>query len=327
LRNHADFLCIGNAIVDVYADVDSAFPDQTGISSPVQHIPPQRAREIVSLLGAYTLRPGGGAANAARVSAGLGCGAVFCGAVGGDEFGSFFSDELVKAGVIPALKIAKNSTGLCLILNNGTETRIAASPSAALEFDETDVNENDIRSAGMIIVDGYMLGRKKLINRIFRIADEAKIPVGLDAASVPIIQENAAAVLRYCRDFKTALFMNADESIAFFRAVSANNELPDIHSETEKKEFIFNEMCPVLEKVVSEDNPIIVIKLGEKGALAIAGEKTYRAETQPINTQNTTGAGDAFCAAFLKEWRAGKSIPECLRQGNRIAGELIIHNS
>jgi D-beta-D-heptose 7-phosphate kinase/D-beta-D-heptose 1-phosphate adenosyltransferase len=42
----------------------------------------------------------------------------------------------------------------------------------------------------------------------------------------------------------------------------------------------------------------IVVKLGEKGALALDGERTYTAPAAKVTIADTTGAGDAFLAAY-----------------------------
>ena len=73
----AEFLCIGNAIVDVFADVDSAFMNRMGICETVQHITRGHAGKILAELGVRTLRTGGGAANAAKIASGLGGSAAF----------------------------------------------------------------------------------------------------------------------------------------------------------------------------------------------------------------------------------------------------------
>jgi sugar/nucleoside kinase (ribokinase family) len=70
--------------------------------------------------------------------------------------------------------------------------------------------------------------------------------------------------------------------------------------------------------------PIIVIKLGSRGAVVLAGGTIYREETFAIKARNTVGAGDAFCAAFLSAWIRGRSIQECASLGNRVAREILL---
>jgi len=118
--------------------------------------------------------------------------------------------------------------------------------------------------------------------------------------------------------------MNADESIAYHFALKGKKSMPVFQTEAEKEEFIINEICPVLKKTAAGDFPVIVIKLGERGALAIYRGEIFHEETQAINACSTVGAGDVFSAAFLKEFLAGKSIAECLQSGNKFAFDYIL---
>jgi sugar/nucleoside kinase (ribokinase family) len=119
--------------------------------------------------------------------------------------------------------------------------------------------------------------------------------------------------------------MNADEAIVFYNNIRKGSHGIEAANEREKEMFIMRDICPVL-KCITEGEifPIIVIKLGGKGAVVLAGGNIYREETFTIIPRNTVGAGDAFCAAFLSAWIRHKSIQECAALGNKVAREILL---
>jgi sugar/nucleoside kinase (ribokinase family) len=328
-----ELLCIGNAIVDVFAQIDSVLLARFGITEAVQHIPREQTEHILHELrsggagfhSAPVFSSGGGAANVAKIAAMLGINTAFTGSVGQDSLAAVFENDLRGTGAATLLKKGSEQTGLCLILNNSSETRIAASPSAALEFSADDVREDLIAAADAVVMDGYMLDRRALVQRVLHLANKHGIPVALDAASVFHIRERTEEILHYCRNYPLIVFMNADEAIAFYNTIKKNADDEAPRGEREKAAFILKEICPVLRYITEgEIFPVIVIKLGGRGAAVLAGGNIYREETFAIaRPKDTTGAGDAFCAAFIAAWLRGSSITECAVLGNKVARQLL----
>ena len=59
----------------------------------------------------------------------------------------------------------------------------------------------------------------------------------------------------------------------------------------------------------------VVAKLGRDGAMTLEGDRVLHVPAFPVETIDTTGAGDSFNAGFLQRWLAGAPLPECLRLG------------
>lgn len=57
----------------------------------------------------------------------------------------------------------------------------------------------------------------------------------------------------------------------------------------------------------------VVIKLGEKGALALKDGSIFVQEAVPVKVIDTVGAGDAFVAGYLAEYLSGESSQVCLQ--------------
>ena len=327
MNNATELLCIGNAIVDVFAAVDAAWLERQGITAPVQHIPHAEARRLLGELGGLggvVFSSGGAAANVAKIAAMLNTGAAFVGCAGGDDLAAVFEDDIRGAGVAPLLASGREGTGLCFIFSCGGENRIAASPGASLELAEAALREDLFAGAGAVVLDGYMLDRRPLVQRILQLADDYGLPIALDVASVFQIREKTEDILHYSRNYPLIVFMNADESIVFYNTIRKGSDKIDITDEREKEALIVQEICPVL-KCITEGEifPVMVIKLGGRGAVVLAGGTVYREETFTIIPRNTVGAGDAFCAAFLTAWIRGKPIRECAAMGNKVARKIL----
>jgi len=333
MSNSTELLCIGNAIVDVFTTVDSAWLDKRGITAPVQHIGREEARRILEELGDsadIVFTSGGLAANVAKIAAMLNASAAFVGCVGGasegahDDLAAVFEQELRSAGVVPLLTRGREGTGLCFAFACGGETRIAASPGAALELTADDVPEDLIATAEAVVLDGYTLDRRPLVRRVLQLASLHGIPIALDVASVFHIREKTEEILHYSRNYPLIVFMNADESIVFYDTIRKGAARIEAAGEREKETLILQEICPVL-KCITEGEifPVIVIKLGGRGVVVLAGGTIYHEETFTIIPRNTVGAGDAFCAAFLTAWIRGKPVRECAALGNKVARKIL----
>ena len=310
-----ELLCIGNALVDVFAraERDACF----GLSRPVQHIGIEKLKEILSALCGSCTVSGGGAANVAKIAGLLGTKVSFVGAVGTaegaasemrgstpDRFAQLFEKELAGAGVKLRLSLKPAPTGICLYLKTGSETRIAASPSASLELSENDIPEDLLEKAAIVVIDGFMLDRPALVRHILRMTERRGNISSLDLGSAALAREHAGEILDYSRQYPLILFMNEAEAAAFCDEQKINDQeiYTFFRSLTAGKSF-----------------PVIVVKLGKQGAVCFAGGNIHRAETQAVTPMEATGAGDAFSAAFLSAWVRDRPLQECAALGNSTA--------
>lgn len=148
-----------------------------------------------------------------------------------------------------------------------------------------------------VVVSGYSLFAEQPRAAVQWMAGEALrrgIPVVVDAASVGFVEEvGAGRFLVWTAGFST-LFANEDEAAA----LSGRDDLE-------------GQM-----QVLGPNYGRVVIKLGAGGAAAgdAAGVR-LRLPAPQVNVIDTTGAGDAFAAAFLSAELAGCDLEACLRRG------------
>jgi sugar/nucleoside kinase (ribokinase family) len=315
-----ELLCIGNAIVDFFAAADSKFARRHGILEPSQHLEYGPLAAAIGELGEKFVCSGGGAANVAKIAAFLGIKAAFIGALGSDEWGRFFEGELRAAGVQPMLFSRRAPTGCCLTLRLEKDlVRVAAAPSAALELTREDVAEEEIRNAGVVVIDGFLMGRRELVRHILDSANRSGTAVALDLGSPRIAGERAHEILTYSRVYPLILFMNEAEAVTFFSAINERSEGPA----AEETEFDEEMTDFFLGLTANELFPIVAVKRGKRGAIVFAGGAVHRESTFAVKPRESTGAGDAFCAAFLSAWIRDKTMGECAALGNKVAREVL----
>jgi len=325
-----EILCIGNPIVDVFIDIDNKLAVKYGITDPIQHIDRETADEILLTptidFSQAEKSSGGGAANVAKIAALLGMKTAFYGSSGEDEQAAIFEEQMTNAGVHVTLEKTNKKTGLCFVCNIDGETRFAACPGAALELTEAHISEELICSTELVVLDGFILDRRSLVQHILLTASSRGIPVALDVASVFQVKKMANEIVTYSQNYPLFIFMNADEAIVFSSIIKKSKE--DINlsnlSEREKEAVVLRDVCPLL-KIITDGElfPIIVVKLGGRGAIVFAGGNMYHEDTFTITPRDTVGAGDAFCAAFIAAWIRSKSISECAALGNKVAQEIL----
>jgi fructoselysine 6-kinase len=69
---------------------------------------------------------------------------------------------------------------------------------------------------------------------------------------------------------------------------------------------------------------LFVVTLGSGGSIAIAGHEKFEQAAIPVERiVDTTGAGDAFAAAFLANFMHGADVAACLQRGAVLASRVI----
>ncbi len=69
--------------------------------------------------------------------------------------------------------------------------------------------------------------------------------------------------------------------------------------------------------------PLIVVKLGQNGAMACRGSERVTAPPVPVECIDPVGAGDSFDAGFLQAYVRNEPLRDCLASGN-LAGALSV---
>jgi ribokinase len=228
--------------------------------------------------------PGGKGANQALAAARAGGKCAFVGAVGDDAFGTAMRRTLAESGVdTVGLRTVPGPSGVALIVVDDTgENTIVVVPGANGTVDRlTDTDRVAVADAEVLLCQLEV--PESVVLAAARAARSAGTRVVLNAApAMPLPPE--------LTDNVDVLIVNEVEAQTIAGATRDNP-------------------APLLAIV-----PRVVMTLGAEGAWYGDREGTSeRVPVVPVQTLDTTGAGDAFTGAFAVAWGEGRDLVDAVR--------------
>ncbi len=76
-------------------------------------------------------------------------------------------------------------------------------------------------------------------------------------------------------------------------------------------------------KLVETGVPLVVVTMGNKGAIVHAKSSIIHQPANSLDVIDTTGAGDSFAAGFISAFYQKKGLKECLKVGNESAASCV----
>ena len=280
-----DAVCVGNAIVDVLAEVDESFiADLELDKGSMRLVDADVASTIYASVTSAVERSGGSAGNTAAALASLGGTASFVGRVANDALGASFVHDIRKSGVSFELPPAEGGppTAHCLILVTPDGERTMNTYLGASQLlTAGDIDLDLIASASVTYLEGY-LWDPPLAKDAFRVAMDA---AGRANRKVAFALSDAFCVDRYRDEFADLLAGPVD--IVFGNDVEALSMF-----ETDDLEAAITELGRLCE--------VAVITRGPDGSSIVTNGERVDVPGVPVEkVVDTTGAGDVFAAGFL----------------------------
>jgi sugar/nucleoside kinase (ribokinase family) len=232
-------------------------------------------------------RPGGAAANQAAWMAHLGADVTFAGRAGARDV-AYHRRELARAGVrarLAADREAETGSIVIMVAPDGERTMFT-DRGANLRLRRADVPAWLLDGAAALHLTGYTFCEPPLLEVALWLLGQARargLAVTIDPGSAAFLaQMDPAAFLRWTEG-AAVCFPNRDEA-----AVLTGEAEPIA-------------MAAHLTRYYG----VVVVKLGGAGCvLAVPGETPVPIAAHPARATDTTGAGDAFCGAFMSRWLA-----------------------
>lgn len=129
-------------------------------------------------------------------------------------------------------------------------------------------------------------------------------------------------------NFRPALWESIEEAKSCYSELLAIVDLALVTFDDEKMLWGDINEQETLSRLNKIGIPKVVVKCGRNGAVFadFSATTTGNVPTEPVvNVIDTTSAGDSFNAGFLNGYLKGRSLSQCCKQGNQVAGIVIQH--
>ncbi len=304
-----DIVGIGNAIVDIIAEVDDKYLSQNNIDKgSMSLIDFEIANKIGNEVEIIKIISGGSVANSIVGISQQGLKTAFIGKVNHDDLGNEFKKGLMEENVEFKYSpdTSQNYTGRCIILvTSDAERTMNTYLGISQQLTENDIDMKVIENSSILYLEGYLWDLDEAKNAIKKSILKAKTSSTLVAFSMSdafCVDRFREEFFEIVNDFADIIFANESEIKSLFQ--------------TDDLEYVKNECM--------KKNKIFAITLGSKGALIIKQNEIFKIEPEIIdNLVDTTGAGDLFAAGFLSEYIKSQQIDSCGKFGVKLASQII----
>ncbi|XP_034236105.1 adenosine kinase-like isoform X2 [Thrips palmi] len=305
-----------------------------------QEVTAAEYESLLKAVGSYPSQacPGGSALNSLRVFQwlhGRQNGTVFFGSVGKDETSKKLLEQVSRDGVDGRFKVQPSLTGSAICLIHGHLRTLVAHLGAANVYCKDDLTNEDkrvIERVKLVYIENFFFTHSQdVIWDVVKLCKTHGVGIVVNLSGAYLFTDHATVIeaLVKCANI---VIGNETEFMALSKLYECKNmELPVIAGII-SKEGVQNPPCMQVGegKSVSLENlrsleKVVVVTRGPKPVLC-----AYQSELRlsmpilkPRNIKDTTGAGDAFVAGFLKGLVECLDIRDCIALGCYASTEII----
>ncbi|MEM7728019.1 MAG: adenosine kinase [Pseudomonadota bacterium] len=314
MPDHHHVVGIGNAIMDVIAPVSDDFlSDHLMAKGTMALIDQERALLLHAALR-ENAQPqtiaGGSGANTMVGLAAMGLRAAYIGKTGRDGTGEALAKGFRDAGLTFDTRPTDSgaASGRCMIaVTPDGERTMNTFLGASVEFETADVNDDLIRSADTLYLEGYLFDGDAAKAAFVHAAEVARASGGLVAITLsdPFCVSRHRDSFRHLVDHQCDIvFANQDELLT----LTGSETLEEGLSELERDGLVLCVTCSSKGSIISVD--------GQRHDVPVVWAETL---------VDTTGAGDQYAAGVLAGRAMGLSWPDAGYLGSVAAAEVISH--
>ena len=297
---------IGNAIVDVICKVNEDFLSKNNLTKGTMKLTfdENEFKTLLSKLKIQKTVAGGSVANSIVGLSQLSNKVGFIGKINDDELGNKYQEGLEKEKVSYLYTKKKEllPTGTCLILiTPDSERTMFTYLGIAGKINDLDIKEKTLQESDMIFLEGYLWDEgepQKAFNKAIKYSNK----VAMTLSDKFCVDRHRVNFLELVKNKLDITFANEQEMISLIEAKN------------------FDDVVSFAKQI----KKLVVITRGEKGAIAIFGEKIIEVSIKTnLNIIDLTGAGDLFAAGFLHAYINGLQTKESLEKGTELSSKII----
>jgi sugar/nucleoside kinase (ribokinase family) len=302
----------GSAIVDLLISVSDAFLSELPVRKGVMSLVESSAIDKILAISDSTpeKRGGGSIANALVCAASLGTESLFVTAVGNDELGAFYEEDLSRMDVSLAVpeRDFSGGTGRCLVMvTPDAERTMLTYLGASSELALDDFPLNIVVGAGLLLLEGYLLDNPAIAGGLAQVARTVR----KYGTKVVFLLSDANLVLRHLDTIRSAILSSIDLVVCNEAELSALSSGKRV---TDGIEYL---------KSFGLSG---AVTLGAKGSFVFDPQTVARIDPVSIAPAvDTTGAGDAYAGAIAAGIAAGLDLAHAGSIASIAAGEVVTH--
>jgi len=258
-------------------------------------------RDEKLLLKEFVRRPGGGAANFAVACSRLGLKSGLIGCVGEDEFGGDLLSNLRRENVDTThIKVVDAPTGLVFALSTlKGDHFLVAHRGANLSLKPADIDSDYIKGARLLHASSVV---PEVALAVGSRARKYGIQTSLDLGA-ELVGVGRRKLLKIVELFDICFLNQRSYKNAFRKMPDKNGIL----------------------KNFPRGLKVLVVTMGANGAMVTDGKRAVSAPTYKVKVRDSTGAGDAFAAAFDVIWMRSEVLEKALKYGLAEAAMKVQH--
>jgi sugar/nucleoside kinase (ribokinase family) len=304
-----DVIGLGNAIVDVIAEVDDRSLERLDLAKGTMTlIDRQRMGAIYAGMGPAVEMSGGSCANTMAALAALGARAAYVGKVQDDQLGEVFRHDIRATGVAFDTAPLKGGppTARCMVLVTPDAQRTMATfLGACVELGPGDVVEAAVGSAEIVYLEGYLWDRPEAKAACLKAAEIAH----RHGRKVALTLSDPFCVERWRDEFLELIARHVDILIANEAEICGL--------------YRVNQLGEAIERVRG-DVSIAALTCSADGSVLVKGNATERVPAAAIErVVDTTGAGDLYAAGLLYGLTHELPLAACGRLGGLAAAAVL----